>query len=62
MTWKTKIRVIISITALMGFAFVMMSKIPVGQIVLTAVWAGHVLYFLVIAKTRKEENIQNNLE
>ncbi len=53
MTWKTKIRIMITVTILMGFGFIMMSNVPVGRIVLACVWAFHVIYFIFFVKTYK---------
>lgn len=51
MTWKTKIRIMITVTLLMSVGFIMMSRVPVGRIVLACVWAFHILYFIVGVKT-----------
>ena len=47
MTWKTKIRIMITVTLLMCIGFVMMGRkgIVVGCIVLSFVWLFHILYF-----------------
>lgn len=42
---KTKIRVLSCISAVMAIGFVMMRRVPWGQLLLLCVWAGHVLYF-----------------
>lgn len=51
MTRKTKIRIMITVTALMTFGFVMMKQVPVGRVVLTIVWIFHILYFVFGIKT-----------
>ena len=51
MTWKTKIRVMITITLLMSIGFIMMDKVPVGRIVLGLIWAFHIAYFCFRVKT-----------
>lgn len=51
MTRKTKIRIMITVTALMTFGFVMMKQVPVGRIVLAIVWIFHILYFVFGIKT-----------
>lgn len=56
MTWKTKIRVMIIVTALMAFGFFMMDGIFVGRIVLACVWVFHILLFVFIIKTCTEED------
>lgn len=59
MTWKTKIRIMITVTLLMSVGFIMMSKVPVGRIVLACVWAFHIIYFVFGVKTLKEEPSAN---
>jgi uncharacterized membrane protein YbaN (DUF454 family) len=56
MTRKTKIRALIMITILMGVSFFMMRNVPVGQVILAAVWAFHIVYFFFVVKTRREES------
>lgn len=51
MTKKTKIRIMITVTALMSIGFVMMHAVPVGRIVLTCVWVFHIVYFIFGIKT-----------
>lgn len=53
MTWKTKIRIMITVTILMGFGFIMMSNVPVGRIILSCVWVFHIIYFIFFVKTYK---------
>ena len=55
MTWKTKFRIMITVTLLMSVGFIMMSDVPVGRIVLACVWAFHIIYFIFGVKTLKEE-------
>lgn len=56
MTWKTKIRVMIIVTALMAFGFFMMDEVPIGRIVLACVWVFHIILFVFIIKTCSEED------
>ncbi|MBQ8822714.1 MAG: YbaN family protein [Lachnospiraceae bacterium] len=58
MTWKTKIRIMITVTLLMSIGFMMMSRVPVGRIVLACVWAFHILYFIFGVKTLEEEKAE----
>ena len=53
MTWKTKIRIMITVTVLMSIGFIMMGTkgIMVGCIVLSCVWLFHILYFCFGVKT-----------
>ncbi len=59
MTWATKIRVMITVTLLMGFGFTMMfiKAIYVPCIILACVWVFHIVYFIWGVKTYMlEEN------
>lgn len=61
MTWKTKIRIMVTVTLLMSIGFIMMSRVPVGRIILACVWVFHIVYFVFGVKTipaerRQEEN------
>lgn len=56
MTWKTKIRIMITVTILMSIGFVMMNQVPVGRIILTCVWVFHILYFVFRVKTIQQTN------
>ena len=53
MTKRTKVRIMITVTVLMTFGFVMMHQVPVGRIVLAAVWLFHIFYFAFGVKTLK---------
>lgn len=54
MTWKTKIRIMVIVTLTMSVGFIMMSRVPVGRIILAGVWVFHILYFCFGVKTIKE--------
>ena len=56
MTWKTKIRIMITVTVLMSIGFIMMHAVPVGRIVLACVWVFHILSFVFRVKTIKQTN------
>lgn len=63
MSVATKIKVIILVTALMAFGFIMMDGILVGRICLSVVWVFHIVLFAFIIKTKKtEENISEEIE
>ena len=53
MTWKTKIRIMITITLLMSIGFTIMAMKPVwiGCNILVCVWVFHILYFIFGVKT-----------
>ena len=53
MTKKTKVRIMITITALMSVGFVMMGLkgLVTGCVVLGFVWAFHIIYFIFGVKT-----------
>lgn len=61
MTWATKIRIMLTVTLLMGIGFIMMSRVPVGRIVLAIVWLFHLIYFIFGVKTLKEAPAPSNL-
>ena len=54
MTVKSKCTIMGSVTIVMAFGFIMMSKVPVVRICLAVVWLCHVLYFIFYIKTEKE--------
>lgn len=54
MTVKSKCTIMGSVTIVMAFGFIMMSKVPVGRICLAVVWLCHVIYFIFYIKTEKE--------
>jgi uncharacterized membrane protein YbaN (DUF454 family) len=53
MTMKAKVRIMVTVTALMSIGFIMMGLkgIVTGCIVLGCVWAFHIIYFLFGIKT-----------
>lgn len=56
MTWKIKIKVMITITLLISVGFFMMNEVPVGRIVIICVWAFHILFFCFGVKNAKKYN------
>ena len=55
MTKKAKARIITVVTITMAFGFIMMSKVPIGRIVLSIVWLCHIIYFVFGVKTISDE-------
>lgn len=51
MTRRTKTRIILIVTATMAVGFAMMSRVPVGRVILAVVWVFHLIYFLFGIKT-----------
>lgn len=62
MTWKTKIRVMITVTLLMAFGFTMMIRkdLYIPCAILGGVWLFHILYFCFGVKTMKPISESNN--
>lgn len=58
MTWKTKIRIIVTVTILMAFGFMMMfsKEIYVPCIILAFVWLFHIIYFIFKVKTYQPQS------
>ena len=52
MTRKIKARIMLTITAQMAIGYAFMRHVPVGRIILACVWAGLMIYFSFIVKTR----------
>ena len=54
MTKATKIRLVITVTILMGFGFFMMfrKQLYIPCVILAAVWLGHVIYFAFRVKNK----------
>ena len=55
MTVRAKLTLIGTVTALMVVGFMMMSRVPVGRIIMGVVWVGHIVYFGFIVKTISQE-------
>lgn len=55
MTWKTKIKIMLTVTLLMSVGFIMMDQVPVGRVILACVWICHIFYFIFGVKTIKSE-------
>lgn len=57
MTVKSKCTIMGSVTIVMAFGFIMMSRVPVGRICLAVVWLCHVIYFIFYIKLDIENPI-----
>lgn len=55
MTWRTKIKIMITVTLLMGFGFFMMMRkaLYIPCLILFCVWVFHILYFVFGVKKYK---------
>lgn len=54
MSWAAKIRIMTTVTVLMFIGFAMMSRVPIGRMLLTFVWVFHVVYFAFGVRTLEE--------
>lgn len=55
MTLKTKLTIILTVTAMMSVGFIMMSAVPIGRICLGVVWLFHLIYIMAFVKTRQPQ-------
>lgn len=62
MTKKTKIRIMTTVTLLMSIGFLMMSRVPVGRMILFGVWVFHMVYFIFGVKTLKEAAVDSDIK
>ena len=62
MTWPTKIRIMITVTAMMSIGFIMMSRVPIGRIILGFVWLFHIIYFTFGVKTISANSLESATE
>lgn len=55
MTWRTKIKIMVTVTLLMAFGFFMMfrKELYIPCIILGVVWLFHIIYFVLGVKTCK---------
>ena len=62
MTRQTKLRIMITVTLLMSVGFIMMSRVPVGRIILAFVWLFHIIYFIFGVKTISANSLESATE
>ena len=55
MTRKTKVKIMVMVTALMSIGFIMMDQVPIGRFVLAGVWMFQILYFIFGVKTKGKQ-------
>lgn len=60
MTKKTKMRIMTTVTILMSIGFIMMSRVPVGRMILFGVWVFHMVYFIFGVKTLEEVKVESD--
>lgn len=54
MTLRAKLTILVPVTVLLVIGFALMGRVPVGRLILAAVWIGHIIYFGFIVKTDKQ--------
>ena len=54
MTLRAKLTILVPVTVLLAIGFALMGRIPVGRLILAAVWIGHIIYFGFMVKTDKQ--------
>ena len=59
MTRRVKFRIMAVVTLTMSVGFLMMSRVPVGRMILVGVWVFHILYFVFGVRTLREEEREN---
>lgn len=62
LTWKAKLRILITVTIVIGIGFFAMKNIPIGRICLFVVWIAHIIAFVFFVKTCPEDTASRKLQ
>ncbi|MEA4891481.1 MAG: YbaN family protein [Peptococcaceae bacterium] len=62
MTWKAKLRILITVTVIMAIGFIAMKDAPTGRSCLAVVWVAHVIAFVFFIKTYPEKTAEAEKE
>lgn len=53
MTLRSKLTILVPVTAILAVSFAMMSAVPVGRAIVAIVWVGHIVYFGFVVKSER---------
>ncbi len=62
MTMSAKIKMVLVVTAMMGFGFYMMDEVPVGRVILAIVWVAHLYMVFFRMKTLESKKEEKQLD
>lgn len=64
MTWKTKMRIMVTVTLLMGFGFIMMMRkgLYIPCTIMAVVWIAHIIYFSAGVKNYESNSSKKSLK
>ncbi len=51
MTVKSKLLLLVPLTAMLGVSFALMANVPAGRVVVAVIWVAHLVYFGFVVKT-----------